>query len=127
MPKSKAFAGIKRDVLAIVATIPTGRVTTFKAIGAFMDVVPRHVAYILATLTDEERTAVPWQRAVGEKGKLGKAKFDGAGRSQQELLEMEGIAIAKGKVEDFDKLFVDAAELEHAVTPKKRYLDEEQE
>lgn len=54
MPKSESFARIKADVLAIARAIPPGRLTSFWAIGSHLDGAPRHVAYILATLTLDE-------------------------------------------------------------------------
>lgn len=125
MPQSKAFEGIKRDVLLIVATIPEGRITTFKSIGAYMDVLPRHIAYILATLSEKEQQTVPWYRVVGEKGKLGKTKFDAEGRSQQELLEAEGLSISNGQIVEYHASFIEAGALDHSVIPKKRYSDAE--
>jgi methylated-DNA-protein-cysteine methyltransferase-like protein len=90
MPKSAAFVRIRTDVLAIVRAIPEGRVVTFKAIGAHLDVMPRHVAYILRMLTPEEKATIPWHRAVADSGVLDKPKFDGAGQSQADLLAAEG-------------------------------------
>lgn len=124
MARSKAFIGIKRDVLLIVAALPPGTVTTFASIGEYLSVVPRHVAYILATLTSEEQRSVPWQRVVGEGGKLGKAKADKLGRSQEELLLGEGVGVAAGKVLGFSSRFVPASALEHGVEPHKHYLAE---
>jgi methylated-DNA-protein-cysteine methyltransferase related protein len=90
MPKSAAFIRIRADVLAIVRAIPAGRVATFKAIGAHLDVMPRHVAYILRMLSPEEKATIPWHRAVADTGVLDKPKFDGAGQSQADLLAAEG-------------------------------------
>lgn len=90
MAKSAAFARIRADVLAIVRAIPAGRVATFKAIGAHLDVMPRHVAYILRMLSPEEKATIPWHRAVADSGVLDTPKFDGAGQSQADLLAAEG-------------------------------------
>ncbi|UPY38134.1 MGMT family protein [Sediminicoccus sp. KRV36] len=64
MAKSPFFARIKADVLSIVANIPEGEVVTFRDIGAHLDVMPRHVAYILKMLDAEERAAFPAGRVV---------------------------------------------------------------
>ena len=61
---SPFFARIKRDVLTIVASIPAGSVLTLRDIGLHLDVVPRHVAYILAQLKPEEREGLPVDRVV---------------------------------------------------------------
>ena len=66
MAKSPFFARIKADVLTIVASIPEGQVVTFRDIGAHLDVMPRHVAYILKMLDAEERAAFPADRVVAK-------------------------------------------------------------
>jgi methylated-DNA-protein-cysteine methyltransferase related protein len=124
MAKSKAFAGIKRDVLLITSALPPGRVTTNKSIGTFMNIVPRHVAYILATLTPEEQLTTPWYRVVGDDGKLGKRKVDAAGQTQAELLIAEGIQVVAGAVVAFDELLVEASTLNSSVIPHRLYKDE---
>src|SRR5512137_2918602 len=93
MARSPFFARIKRDVLAILEAVPSGRLVTFTDVGAHLDVVPRHVAYILAQLDPLEAGAIPWHRAVAEAGTVA-LKADGLGRRQRDLLEAEGVAIA---------------------------------
>lgn len=100
MPKSAAFIRIKADVLGIVRELPRGRVCTYAAIGRHLDVMARHVAYILATLTDDERPGVPWHRVVAEAGTLNPSKH-GRGAEQRAALEAEGVAVTPGgKVTD---------------------------
>lgn len=124
MPRSKAFAGIKRDILRISASIPAGQLTTFASIGDYLSVVPRQVAYILATLTDAELQSVPWHRVVSLDGQLAKAKADAQGRTQAELLLAEGLTVVDGKVLDFPERFIDVQALPHEVVPHKQYLAE---
>jgi methylated-DNA-protein-cysteine methyltransferase related protein len=93
MAKSDAFARIHREVMQVAAAIPAGRVATFADIGAFLDVVPRQVAFLLARQNDPERESAPWYRVVGHDGRLGRPKYDAWGRSQRERLEAEGITI----------------------------------
>ena len=117
MPKSPAYARIKGQVLAITAAIPVGRVTSFRAIGDYLDVVPRHVAYILATLTPEEQLRVPWQRVVSDTGKLGRAKLDALGQSQADLLRAEGVTVtAQGVLPDYDRHFFPITQQSTGVT-----------
>lgn len=112
MPKSAAFIRIKADILRIVAAIPSGRVSTYGAIGRHLDVMPRHVAYILTMLSDEEKARYPWYRVVGDKGRLGKPKFNGFGIGQTELLQSDGISVSnEGYVDQFDAVFVTATEV----------------
>ncbi len=64
MAKSPFFARIKADVLMTVASIPEGGVVTFRDIGAHLDVMPRHVAYILKMLDAEERVVAKAEGAL---------------------------------------------------------------
>lgn len=96
MARSEAYARIKRDVYAIAKSLPAGRLTTNAAIGAFLDVAPRQVAYLLALRNDEAREEVPWFRVVGDDGSLGRPKHDAFGRSQAELLAADGVAVDGG-------------------------------
>ncbi|WP_162658800.1 MGMT family protein [Tuwongella immobilis] len=96
---------IKRDVLAIVRDIPAGKVTTYAAIGAALDVMPRHVAYLLAMLTDLEQDDLPWYRVVGLAGKLSTTNPIRAGK-QRAFLEAEGISFrGKWQIDAFDLVF----------------------
>jgi methylated-DNA-protein-cysteine methyltransferase related protein len=98
MAKSPFFARIKADVLQIIAAIPEGRVVSFADVGTHLDVVPRHVAYILATLEDDKKMTLPWHRAVSEGGKLGAPKFAPDGTPQEVMLRQEGWSIRKGEL-----------------------------
>lgn len=121
MGKSKAFARIRDDILQIVSAIPPGNVTTFKEIGSYMTVMPRHVAYILSQLTPEEQEEIAWHRVVGESGKLGKTKYNARGQSQAELLQQETVAVHNGMVADFKNVFVPVAALKSGVAQGKNY------
>lgn len=113
MPKSAAFQRIKTEVLTVTRAIPAGRVTSFRAIGLHLNVVPRQVAYILATLSDAEKEQTPWYRVVSDNGALERPKFDGYGRSQADLLAAEGVPL-EGKliVRNFDQLFFDVSRVD---------------
>lgn len=106
VPNSAAYARIKADILRIVAAIPNGRIATYGAIGSHLDVMPRHVAYILTMLSDEEQARYPWYRVAGDRGRLGKPKFNGFGISQAELLSDEGVEVRSGSVVEFEKRVV---------------------
>jgi methylated-DNA-protein-cysteine methyltransferase-like protein len=118
---SPFFARIKRDVLAIMDAVPPGRVVTFADIGAHLDVAPRHVAYILATLSDIEAATLPWHRAVAADGTLGVPKSGADGRPQRALLAAEGAAFdAAGRITDFVARQVAVAGLAHCVPQQAR-------
>lgn len=123
MGGSPFFARIKADVLAIARAVPKGRVTSFGSIGAHLEVMPRHVAYILATLEPSEEAQTPWYRVVGEGGALGKRKENAFGIAQAELLAEEGVVILRGAVLAFDERFIDAGRLKSGVPAQKRPSD----
>lgn len=95
MGKSAAFARIKRQVLELVQAIPAGHVVTFGQAGDHLDVMARHVAYILATLSPEEEELTPWHRVVPEGGRL-KLSVGGRVIRQAALLQEEGIEVGPG-------------------------------
>jgi methylated-DNA-protein-cysteine methyltransferase related protein len=97
MPKSAAFVRIKADVLGVVRDVPRGRVCTYAAVGRHLDVMARHVAYVLATLTDDERAGVPWHRMIAESGAINRTKH-GRGAEQRAALDSEGVVITSGGV-----------------------------
>jgi methylated-DNA-protein-cysteine methyltransferase-like protein len=85
MSPSPNYARIKAEILEVMRAVPPGRLVTFAEIGSFLDVMPRHVAYILSQLNTEESVSIPWHRAVGKKGELKPY--------QAALLKKEGILI----------------------------------
>ena len=91
--RSPAFARIRADVLAIVQAVPPSALVTFGEVGAHLDVMPRHVAYILATLDPAEQLGIPWHRAVPENGRLRRGAGDALGNGWADLLRQEGVAV----------------------------------
>lgn len=126
MPKSAAFIRIKSAVLAVTRAIPPGRVTTYKAVGMHLDVMPRHVAYILSQLTPEEQADTPWYRLVGDDGRLTRAQHDALGVSQRDHLAAEGVIVAAdGRLPDFGDLFFELDEISTGVHPVPRMTGED--
>jgi methylated-DNA-protein-cysteine methyltransferase-like protein len=118
---SPFFARIKGDVLLILSAVPRGRLVTFKQIGAHLDVMPRHVAYILAQLDPIEAATVPWFRAVPESGVLTTAKVAADGATQKSCLAEEGHVISEdGHIENFARQLVEVGKLRHGVPVQKR-------
>lgn len=121
MPRSEAFLRIRHQVLEITASIPPGRLCTYVSIGQHLDVMPRHVAYLLARLDDASKQAYPWHRVVAGDGSLGVPKRGPDGRSQAELLAAEGIVVSRQSVAaSLARAFVDAAQLPHGIPPQTR-------
>ena len=98
MPSSPLFARIKAQVLQLTAAIPAGKLCSHASIGEHLDVVPRHVAYILSQLDDGEKQRVPWHRVVGADLRLGTLKRHPDGRTQAELLREEGLLVSGDRV-----------------------------
>lgn len=82
--------------------IPPGRVATFAALGELIDIPARHVAYILATLSDAEATTTPWHRAIPRAGKLSNRSRKIA--AQIALLRQDGVSVIDGRVLDLDAI-----------------------
>jgi methylated-DNA-protein-cysteine methyltransferase related protein len=120
MAKSPFFVRIKDDVLKIAACIPEGRLTTFTDIGIHLDVMPRHVAYILTTLGDEVKVMLPWHRIISIDGSLGKPKYAPDGTPQSELLANEGVVISKGAVVTLTSYIINIADLDSKVPKQVR-------
>jgi methylated-DNA-protein-cysteine methyltransferase-like protein len=115
--KSPFFARIQADVLAIVAAVPPGRVVTFAEVGAHLDVMPRHVAYILAMLDGPERDAIPWHRAVAVDGRVDKP-------AQRAALAAEGLGFdPDGRVSGLLAHVTPVASLPHGVAAQQRPAD----
>lgn len=124
MPKSPAFIRIKADVLKIVAAIPPSHITTFRSIGEHLDVMPRHVAYILTMLSPEEKTQAPWFRVVSDNATLGVPKIAANGKSQADLLGEEGILVSDNAITSaFERIFIPAAKLKSGVANQTRPAD----
>jgi methylated-DNA-protein-cysteine methyltransferase related protein len=121
MAKSPAFARIKSQVLEIVATIPVSKLSTYQSIGKHLAVMPRHVAYILSQLPDNEKMVYPWHRVVAGDGQLGAVKKAPDGKTQAELLRNEGILICENNVtSEMARVFVPAQELPNSIGPQTR-------
>jgi alkylated DNA nucleotide flippase Atl1 len=122
MARSQAFVQIKADALTLTRLIPEGRVSTYKSIGNYLSVVPRQVAYLLATLDGASKETLPWYRVVGDGGVLSRPKATSSSVSQAALLAAEGVLIHEGKIVNFEALFLDAAALGSDVIPHRHYL-----
>jgi methylated-DNA-protein-cysteine methyltransferase-like protein len=106
MPKSTAFISIRAEVIRLVALIPAGKFTTYGAIALHMNCNPRHVAYVLARLTDAESAALPWHRVVAADARISRSMDPDLAARQAVLLEAEGMAIdPKGFILNADSHF----------------------
>ena len=118
--ESVAFARIRAEVIRLVALIPSGKFTTYGSIATHMNVNPRHVAFFLARLEEEESATLPWQRVVAAEGRIS-PKMDEALRAEQRTrLEQEGRVVdSRGYILDPDVHF-------HIVGPRREIRWDEQ-
>lgn len=100
MPTSTAFDRLKAKVLAVVAAIPEGRVTTYGTIGRHLGATARQVARVMSSL--EVGECENWFRVVGANGVISTTKLGSVGRRQIASLKADGIAVtARNRVEAF--------------------------
>jgi methylated-DNA-protein-cysteine methyltransferase-like protein len=100
--RKAASERVRLEVLAVVAAIPEGRVTTYGMIARYLRVGPRQVARVLASLTPKESAELPWFRVVAANGVVSSTKAGTVGRRQVARLRAEGVAVtAQHRVEDF--------------------------
>ncbi|MBA2125203.1 cysteine methyltransferase [Hyphomicrobium methylovorum] len=82
---------VKSELLSLLRSVPSGRVTTTEALGYRIGVSPPLVQSLLAHLTEEERDYVPWHRVVAKGGAIGR----GPNRDRQfALLIREGVHVS---------------------------------
>jgi methylated-DNA-protein-cysteine methyltransferase-like protein len=84
-------------ILAVVAQIPRGRVTTYGAVAqrAGQPRRARLVGHVLSTLP--ARTRLPWHRVVAAGGRIAFPEGSAARKRQVERLRREGVAVANGR------------------------------
>ena len=97
---------LKSRVIAVVASIPEGRVTTYGAIARRLKVSPREVARVLSSFTPDESAAYPWYRVVAANGVVSSIKLGTVGRRQIALLRTEDVEVTgSNRVVAFDAVF----------------------
>ncbi|KAI8800369.1 methyltransferase, partial [Cladochytrium replicatum] len=89
----------RADVFRIIATIPSGKVTTYGHIARLAGYPrhSRHVGRALQTLSaEDEREAggtVPWQRVINSRGRISLRVPSGSVDRQAEILRAEGVDV----------------------------------
>lgn len=92
------------DVYEVVRLIPTGKISTYGAIGNYLNLSPRVVGWAMNGAHNVE-PLVPAHRVVNRLGLLsGKMHFS-TPNTMQEQLEAEGITVENDKVQNFEKHF----------------------
>lgn len=98
-PPVEQAATFRERVLAVVKSIPAGRVTNYGTVAllAGRPRAARQVGGILYGLRESEHD-VPWQRVVNVSGGISTYKV-GTGELQVALLEAEGVILEDGKID----------------------------
>jgi methylated-DNA-protein-cysteine methyltransferase-like protein len=105
-PKSKAFARIRAEVIRLVGLIPPGKFTTYGSIAVHMNVMARHVAFVMSRLTAEESAELPWHRVVSADARISPNMDASLAREQRRRLRREGLKInAAGYILNADAHF----------------------
>jgi methylated-DNA-protein-cysteine methyltransferase-like protein len=101
----------KANLLALLRTIPFGRVTTFDVLAENLGQPPALVHLMLMGLTEDERDFSPWHRVVAKGGAIGR----GLHRDQQfARLVREGVPVSPaGIVQDMSRVLVSTFEASH--------------
>lgn len=124
MAGSAFFARIKAHVLEVTAAVPPGRVLCLTDLAAWLDVPPRHAAYILSQLTAEEQLAVPWYRVVPASGIVAPARTSHHGIPQLAMLAHEGVTAApSGRLDRFGDVRIRIEDLDLALPRQHRPAD----
>ncbi len=104
--KSKAFARIRAEVIRLVGLIPPGKITTYGSIAIHMNVMARHVAFVMSSLTEEESAKLPWHRVVSAEARLSPNMDAALSKVQRRRLKQEGLKISSpGYIQDSDAHF----------------------
>ena len=105
-PKSKAFARIRAEVIRLVGLIPRGKFTTYGSIAIHMNVMARHVAFVMSRLTPEESATLPWHRVVSADARISPNMDAALAGKQRRRLRSEGLKInTAGYIQDPDPHF----------------------
>ena len=83
--------------------IPRGRISTYKEIANALD-TKAFRAVGMALNKSPGMPEVPCHRVVESSGKLG--GFAHKPKEKKKLLEKEGVCVTKGKIKDFEKVFL---------------------
>lgn len=105
-PKSKAFARIRAEVIRLVGLIPPGKFTTYGSIAIHMNVMARHVAFVMSRLTPEESAELPWHRVVSADARISPNMDAALAKLQRKRLCGEGMKInTSGYIQNADDHF----------------------
>ncbi|NCO10770.1 MGMT family protein [Candidatus Saccharibacteria bacterium] len=90
---------LRQVVEAYMARVPAGAVTTYGDLAALAG--QPTAARLVGGIAHTGNEQLPWHRLVNSRGKLA-AGYPGGRRTQQQLLEKEGVSCTDFLVDDFD-------------------------
>ena len=92
-----------RSVYAVVGAIPSGHVTSYGAVAAFVGRprAPRAVGGALSAIPDE--LDLPWWRVISSSGRISTSSIHHTAQIQRALLEDEGVRLTKTGRIDWDR------------------------
>ncbi len=99
-----------QEVYEVVKLIPSGRVTTYGAIAAYLGTKKSARMVGWAMNAAHSLPDVPAHRVVNRIGVLTGKHFFASPTQMQELLEQEGIKVEDDKIQDFKKHFWNPSE-----------------
>jgi methylated-DNA-protein-cysteine methyltransferase-like protein len=91
-------ASLYERIFACVRQVPSGRVTTYGAIGHIVGCPARVVGYALHHLGRMDRPETPWQRVINAQGRISTY-----GAEQRAILESEGVVFDDQGRTDFER------------------------
>lgn len=104
--QSQAFIRIRAEVIRLVGLIPEGKFTTYGSIAIHMNVMARHVAFVMSRLTEEESKTLPWHRVVSAAARISPNMDAKLAATQKRRLKAEGMTInPEGCIQDSDAHF----------------------
>ncbi|KKR76583.1 MAG: Methylated-DNA/protein-cysteine methyltransferase [Candidatus Levybacteria bacterium GW2011_GWA2_40_8] len=88
-------------IYELVAKIPRGKVTTYKALATLSGTNPKVVGYALHVNKDPD--SVPCHRVINSKGRISEGYAFGGPKIQQKMLEKEGVVFDKTGITNLKK------------------------
>lgn len=88
----------KQNVIDVVKTIPTGKITSFGRISKVAGGTAQSVGWVLSGMGVDESIDLPWHRVVAADGTISALKLGDKGRLQKIMLLEEGFQVAGDKV-----------------------------
>lgn len=86
-------------IIAVVATIPYGKVASYGQVAALAG-LPRHARLVGRVLSQmDSDSEIPWHRVINAQGKISLNRLDNVGYNEQQArLLAEGIVFERGRV-----------------------------